>query len=111
MGRKAAMATANSAAGKVALVTGGSRGIGLGVARALAASGFRVAVNGRREAADVEPVMAELTAAGAEPLYVRGDVGDVAQHSPMLDAVRQRYGRLDALVNNAGVAPAVRADL
>ena len=105
-------ATATMAeARRVALVTGGSRGIGLGVARALAASGFRVAVNGRRAAADVAGVIAELAGAGAEPLYVRADVGDVAGHAAMLDAVRARYGRLDVLVNNAGVAPDVRADL
>jgi 3-oxoacyl-[acyl-carrier protein] reductase len=98
-------------AGRVALVTGGSRGIGLGIARALAAGGFRVAVNGRREAGEVAAVMDELAGAGAEPLYVRGDVADVTGHGAMLEAVRGRYGRLDVLVNNAGVAPDVRADL
>ena len=55
--------------------------------------------------------MDELAAAGAEPLYVRADVADVAGHGAMLEAVRGRYGRLDVLVNNAGVAPDVRADL
>ena len=103
--------TMASADKRVALVTGGSRGIGLGVSRALAAGGFRVAVNGRRAPEEIADVLDELAAAGAEPLYVRGDVGELSGHAAMLDAVRDRYGRLDVLVNNAGVAPDVRADV
>ena len=96
---------------KVALVTGGSRGIGLGVARQLAASGFDVAINGRRPDAEVEPVLGELRAAGIDALYCRGDVADLSDHGTMLGQVRERFGRLDVLVNNAGVAPSVRADV
>jgi NAD(P)-dependent dehydrogenase (short-subunit alcohol dehydrogenase family) len=96
---------------KVALVTGGSRGIGLGVARELARSGFDLAINGRREPGDVAPVVAELRALGVDVLYCKTDVAELADHRQMLDAVRNRFGRLDVLVNNAGVAPEVRADI
>src|SRR5207245_2368387 len=82
-----------------------------GVAKELAASGYRVAINGRREEADVAPVLAELRAIGVEAMYCRGDVADLDDHRRMLDAIRQRFGRLDVLVNNAGVAPDVRADI
>src|SRR5688572_11229141 len=96
---------------KVALVTGGSRGIGLGVAKALAQSGFDVAINGRRGPVDVAPVVAELKSLGIDALYCQADVAELADHGRMLDEVRARYGRLDVLVNNAGVAPEVRADV
>jgi NAD(P)-dependent dehydrogenase (short-subunit alcohol dehydrogenase family) len=96
---------------KVALVTGGSRGIGFGVARELAEAGFRIAVNGRRPDSEVAGALAQLASAHGEALYCRGDVADLADHARMLDQVREHFGRLDVLVNNAGVAPSVRADL
>lgn len=95
----------------VAFITGGSRGIGLGIARELAIGGFDLAINGRRELSEVVEALAELKSAGAEAIYLQGDVADLADHSRMLDEIRERYGRLDVLVNNAGVAPSVRADL
>ncbi|MEM8782044.1 MAG: 3-ketoacyl-ACP reductase [Planctomycetota bacterium] len=95
----------------VALVTGGSRGIGLGIATTLAARGFNVAINGRREQADVEPALDAIREAGGEALYCRADVADLDAHASMLDTIRGDFGRLDALVNNAGVAPDVRADI
>jgi NAD(P)-dependent dehydrogenase (short-subunit alcohol dehydrogenase family) len=96
---------------RVALVTGGSRGIGLGIAEALADSGFDLSINGVREASDVDNVVQSLARRGAEVLYCRGDVAVAADRQSVVDAVRDRFGRLDVLVNNAGVAPAVRADI
>ena len=96
---------------KVALVTGGSRGIGLGIARELAAAGFDVAINGRRPEADVKPVLDQLQTIGTQAMYLQGDVADLPDHAVMLEQIEQRWGRLDVLVNNAGVAPEVRADV
>lgn len=95
----------------VALVTGGSRGIGFGVAKQLARDGFDLAVNGRRGPQDVADSLRELESLGAKTLYCRGDVANREDHAVMLGAIRERFGRLDALVNNAGVAPDVRADI
>jgi 3-oxoacyl-[acyl-carrier protein] reductase len=96
---------------RVALVTGGSRGIGLGIAEALADSGFDLAINGVRETAAVEDAVQSLAGRGAEVLYCRGDVAVAANRQTVVEAVRTRFGRLDVLVNNAGVAPTVRADI
>jgi 3-oxoacyl-[acyl-carrier protein] reductase len=96
---------------RVALVTGGTRGIGLGIARALAGSGFDLVLCGRRDEADVAPALAELRGIGSAAHYVRADVGERASRLRLVSEVRERLGRLHVLVNNAGVAPLVRADL
>jgi 3-oxoacyl-[acyl-carrier protein] reductase len=86
--------------GKVALVTGASRGIGAAIARRLAADGARVVVNYSRSAGAAEEV---VQAAGGQATAVRADVSDPAQVKPLFDATLKAYGRLDILVNNAGV--------
>ena len=96
---------------RVALVTGGSRGIGLGIARQLAAAGFRVVINGRRPVGKVAETIAELEMLDCQPIYIQADIGDLANHESLLKEIQQQAGRLDVLVNNAGVAPEVRADL
>jgi NAD(P)-dependent dehydrogenase (short-subunit alcohol dehydrogenase family) len=96
---------------KVALITGGARGIGLGIARALAADGCRLALNGVREESAVQDVLADLRRSGAEVLYSQGDVSRSDDRSRMVEAVRERFGRLDALVNNAGITSLGRKDI
>ncbi len=96
---------------RVALVTGGTRGIGLGVARSLAAEGFDLALCGLREEQEVKGVLAELAQKGGEVRYFRADIASREERERLVAAVRAAYGRLNLLVNNAGVAPAVRADL
>jgi NAD(P)-dependent dehydrogenase (short-subunit alcohol dehydrogenase family) len=96
---------------RLALVTGGTRGIGLGVARSLAAEGFDLALCGLRDEAQVAGVLAELRAKGGEVRYVRADIASREDRERLVAVVRAAFGRLNLLVNNAGVAPAVRADL
>jgi len=95
----------------VALVTGGSRGIGLAIAEHLAAEGHDVAINGRRSESEVAGAIERIRGHGAEALYCRADVADADGRAAMLGQVGERFGRLDVLVNNAGVAPSVRADI
>jgi 3-oxoacyl-[acyl-carrier protein] reductase len=96
---------------KVALITGGTRGIGLGIARCLAIEGCDIAVCGLRRPEEISGALDELRGAGAEVLYCRCDVGDPSQRAAMLAEIRRRFGRLDVLVNNAGMAPKRRADI
>ena len=96
---------------KVALVTGAGRGIGLGIARHLAADGCDIVVGDVHEEEAIGPALDELRGRGAEVLYCRADVSDADARTAMLAEVRERFGRLDVLVNNAGVAPRVRADI
>lgn len=96
---------------RIALVTGGTRGIGLGIARALAAEGWNLALNGVRADAEVDDVLAELRASGVDVDYVRADLSRLDDRRQLVAFVRDRYGSVDALVNNAGRAPRVRADL
>ena len=100
-----------SAAGRTVLVTGGSRGIGAATARLAAAGGWRVAVNYVANAEAAERLVAEIAAAGGDAFAVRGDVGEEQDVVAMFAAVDARFGRLDALVNNAGiVTPKSRVD-
>jgi 3-oxoacyl-[acyl-carrier protein] reductase len=98
-------------ADRVALITGGTRGIGLGVARALAREGWDLALGGVRPDEDVAAVVEELGGDGRAVIYVRGDVASAEDRGRILAAVRERFGVVNALVNNAGRAPRVRADL
>jgi NAD(P)-dependent dehydrogenase (short-subunit alcohol dehydrogenase family) len=96
---------------RTALVTGGTRGIGLGIAHALARDGWNLALCGMRARDDVRPVLDALAAGGATAHYWPADVAKAADRATLLEAARDRFGTLHALVNNAGRAPRVRADL
>lgn len=96
---------------KTALITGGSRGIGLGIATHLALRGFNLAINGVRDKTAVAETITQLKAIGADVIYCQADVGDTKQRAAMLQQIADHYGALDVLVNNAGVAPKERKDL
>jgi NAD(P)-dependent dehydrogenase (short-subunit alcohol dehydrogenase family) len=96
---------------RVALVTGGTRGIGFGVAQALAREGFGLAVCGVRPESAAAGALAALRQPGAEVLYCQCDVADPEARAHMIDAVHRRFGRLHVLVNNAGIAPQERRDM
>jgi len=96
---------------KSALVTGASRGIGRGIAIELAKAGYRVAIN---YAGNVEAATEALTlvqAAGGDGFIVQGDVAIAADRARLVSETVRHFGRIDLLVNNAGVGPKVRADL
>ncbi len=95
----------------VALVTGAGRGIGLGIAKALAAEAHDIVVADIHAPDVVAAALDELRELGAEVLYCRADVSAAAARAGMLVEIRAKFGRLDVLVNNAGVAPKVRADI
>lgn len=95
----------------VAVVTGGTRGIGFGCATALAQAGYDLVINGMRPADQVSSALDNLRSGGAEVVYARGDVGTEEGRREILDLTRSVFGRLNVLVNNAGVAPAERLDI
>lgn len=88
-------------AGKVAWVTGASRGIGRATAIALAAAGARVGINYRSHADEAEEVAAEIRAAGGEALLLPGDVADHAKVEQLVRQLVQQWGRVDIAVSNA----------
>ncbi len=89
--------------GKVAVVTGASKGIGAAIAKALAAQGASVVVNYASSKAGADDVVAAITAAGGKAVAVAGDVSKAPDATGIIDAAVETYGRLDILVNNSGV--------
>ena len=89
--------------GKVAVVTGASKGIGAAIAKALAAEGASVVVNYASSKAGAEKIVAAITAAGGKAVAVGGDVSKAAEAQGIIAAAIKNYGRLDILVNNSGV--------
>lgn len=93
-----------------AIVTGGARGIGLACAQALAHAGYDILVADLAETA-ADGLAIDITGRGAKFAYVRCDIADLASHTALVDAATNAFGRIDCLVNNAGVGAVVRGDL
>lgn len=96
---------------RVALVTGGSRGIGYGIARELAKNNFDLAINGVRPAGDVQHALDELKSFGVDIIYCQGDIASKEARENIIGDIRRHFGQLNILVNNAGVAPKERKDI
>jgi 3-oxoacyl-[acyl-carrier protein] reductase len=96
---------------RTALVTGGTRGIGLGIARALAREGWNLVLCGTRAESDVAATLEELRRPGVAVSYEAADLSSLADRTRLVDTLRADHGALNALVNNAGRAPRHRADL
>jgi NAD(P)-dependent dehydrogenase (short-subunit alcohol dehydrogenase family) len=96
---------------RVALITGGSRGIGFGIARELAQNNFDLAINGTRSAGQVDNALQELRGWGTDVMYCAGDIASSSDRLEILRQIKEHYGALHVLVNNAGVAPKERRDI
>lgn len=96
---------------KVAMITGGASGIGFGVSESLAREGFDLAICGRRDEASVAESLKLLRDLGGDVFYVPVDVSDADMRRNFVESTRRHFGRVDVLVNNAGVAPAERCDI
>jgi NAD(P)-dependent dehydrogenase (short-subunit alcohol dehydrogenase family) len=95
---------------KTALITGGTRGIGMGISKALAAEGWNLSVCGMRNESEVTSLK-ELSEFGVRILYVQADIGIEKDRIRLINRIKDFFGRLDLLVNNAGVAPLNRTDI
>jgi len=96
---------------KTAIVTGGSRGIGRGICLGLAATGWAVVVNYRGNAEAAQEAASLVEQAGGQALIVQADIGAAEDRERLVAETLTRFGRIDLLVNNAGMGPRVRADL
>ena len=97
---------------KVALITGGTRGIGLGIASALAEEGFSLALCGRKPESDVASVLEDLhNQYGTTVKYLSTDLGDPARREKIVPWIKAQFGHLNVLVNNAGMAPRRRGPI
>lgn len=94
----------------VAVVTGGRRGIGLGIAIAMAKAGYSIVITGIGAEESGEHAINGLRALGSDAIYLQADISDVGKHDGTVHAILARFGRIDCLVNNAGMASVVRGD-
>lgn len=97
--------------GKIAVVTGSRRGIGLGIAKKLAENGYLVVMSATVSKEEVTDLLSEFDENGWKADYIRCDIADSVDRKNLVDTVMERYGRIDVFVNNAGVAPLERKDV
>ncbi len=105
------MSTADTSSGRIALVTGGGRGIGRGIATALGARGWRVLVNYRADADSAAACVQQIEESGGEARAIQADVNSSEGRATLLRESLGAWGRIDLLVNNAGMAPRQRVDV
>lgn len=96
---------------QTAIVTGGSRGIGFAIAKQLGQDGFNIVILDMNDQSAYQDNLDQLAAQGTEYLYVKGNICDAADRQRLIDETVARFGGIHVLVNNAGIAPRVRADL
>ncbi len=96
---------------RVAIITGGARGIGLGIARQLAANGWNLMLNGIRPIDQIHDVLAELSVYQTTIAYCPGDIGNADDRARLVNATIGQFGKITALVNNAGITSPGRKDL
>jgi NAD(P)-dependent dehydrogenase (short-subunit alcohol dehydrogenase family) len=96
---------------KIAFITGGTRGIGFGVALALGKAGFDLSVNGMRNEGEVTDALEELRNLGVNVAYFQGNIAVREDRQAMFDKILSHFGAVNVLVNNAGIAPRERADI
>jgi 3-oxoacyl-[acyl-carrier protein] reductase len=101
------MTTTTQAPRKVAIVTGASRGIGAEIAKRLAADGFAIAVNYASSAAEADTLATQIIADGGQAVAIKADVANAADVRSLFDITEQKLGKVDVLVNNAGVLKTV----
>ena len=96
---------------KTVLITGGSRGIGLGIAKSLAAKSYHLAINGMRNEKEILPVLDNLRSYGVEVIYCQGNISLAEDRQRIIKKIKSEFGQLNVLVNNAGIAPSERKDI
>jgi 3-oxoacyl-[acyl-carrier protein] reductase len=96
---------------KIAFITGGTRGIGFGIAVALGKAGFDLALNGMRKEDEVVDALEEVRKLGVNVAYFQGNIAVREDRQAMFDKILSHFGAVNVLVNNAGIAPRERADI